>query len=85
MKTIEIKVKEYSEHHGYADCVFHDDFTARWLGSTERTVRAFLAEGDYSEGGTERYVEVYIAGKLHGIYDAPQIRRFRRQTARVMV
>ncbi len=50
MKTIEIKVKEYSEHHGYADCVFHDDFTARWLGSTERTVRAFLAEGDYSEG-----------------------------------
>jgi hypothetical protein len=44
-------------------------------GTTGPEVRRFLAEGDYSEGGSERYVEVYSGEYLLGTWTAPQIRR----------
>ena len=79
MKTISLQVKEYDLWDGCIACVNNDVYPATWLGNTERTVRNFLAGGDYSEGDEERFVEVYIGDRLHGTYSAPRIRRFRHR------
>lgn len=46
----------------------------------ESTVRAYLAQGDYSEGGEERVIVIEIDGEYYRSYAAPRIRRF--QSAR---
>ena len=78
-KTIKLRLSENDLVDGCRECVHFGDYEADWLGSTERTIRNFLAGGDYSEGGSERHVEVSIGGVVHGIYTAPQIRRFRHR------
>lgn len=77
--TLKVQLKEYDDVGGCTECVHFGNYDATRLATTEATVRNFLAGGDYSEGGSERYVEVYISGNLHGTYTAPQIRRFRHR------
>lgn len=77
MSNIELHIKEYDLVDGFSECVHAETYHARWLGRTERTVRAFLAGGDYSEGDDNREVYVTFRGRTFR-YTAPQIRRFRR-------
>jgi hypothetical protein len=79
MTTISLRVKEYDTWDGCSACVNNEIYTATWLGNTEKTVRNFLAGGDYSVGDDKRYVEVYVNCQLHGEYSAPRIRRFRHR------
>lgn len=79
VRTISVQVKEYDKCDGCTQCVHNETYPATWIGSTERTIRNFLAGGDYSEGDGERYVEIYIEGDYHGIYTAPEIRRFKHR------
>lgn len=82
-RTISLRLKEYDRWDGCVQCVNNEVFAADWLGSTERTVRNFLAGGDYSKGGEDRTVEVSIVAadgeQYHATYSAPQIRRFRHR------
>jgi len=79
--TITLDIHEYNRVDGYTQSVQRDRYPADWLGTTEKTVRNFLAGGSY-DGSEERYVEVSIIkfGEIeyHGSYTAPQIRRFHR-------
>lgn len=68
-----IRLKEYDRVNGCEECVHFADYE---LPSTEpAAIRRFLAEGDYSEGGSERYVEVYVGERQIASYTAPEIRR----------
>jgi hypothetical protein len=72
----QLKLKEYDEWDGSpgtSQCVHFDYHEIDDL--SDRTIRRFLAEGDYSEGGDERYVEVYHGERLVATYTAPEIRR----------
>lgn len=57
-----------------------DTETVEVRRNVESTVRAYLAQGDYSDGGEERVIVVEINGEHHRSYAAPRIRRF--QSAR---
>jgi hypothetical protein len=85
MKTVSLEIKEYDYWDGTIQCVHNDIYPTEWLGSTERTVRNFLAGGDYSEGDDNRTVEVSVVNgddeTYHASYSAPQIRRFRVRAA----
>ena len=80
---ITLRCKEYDKWDGCVQCVNNEIFAADWIGSTESTVRNFLAGGDYSEGGDDRTVEVSVVTgteeKYHSSYSAPQIRRFKHR------
>ena len=74
MKTTKkIRLDEYDLVNGLTECVHFDYYELPDL--SERTIKRFLAEGDYSEGGSERYVEVYFGDDRIGSWSAPEIRR----------
>lgn len=57
-----------------------DTETVEVRRNIESTVRSYLAQGDYRDGGKERVVVVEVDGEHHRSYAAPRIRRF--QSAR---
>jgi hypothetical protein len=78
MRTIEIQSHEREIDAGQNRRLegTEDIATREVSRNIENTVREYLAQGDYREGGEERIVSVNVDGEYYGSYTAPQIRRF---------
>lgn len=84
MKTVTLRIKEYDRWDGCIQCTQNNVWVVDWLGGMERTIRNFLAGGDYSCGDEDRTVEVYVVSadgeRHHATYSAPRIRKFNRRS-----
>ena len=68
-----IMLKEYDTVDACVECVYFGNYEVPGVGTKD--IRRFLASGDYSEGGSDRRVEVFHGDHHIGTWTAPEIRR----------